>query len=216
LLISDASSQVLEIATLHQPVNLSGQWRFAPQDNSSFSQVTFDDSKWQLLHVPTPWGRQGHYSFSGVGWYRLNVHIKQMGQTAENEQIGITIGKIADSYELYVNGQLLGGTGSLPPNPKFDYDRERTYLIPPHLSNPGNQFVIASLQYFERLSAADYVSPIDVAIVYLGLGDTNEAIHWLKKAQEDSSSWMIFLKVDSRFDPIRCQPQFLSLLRRQD
>ena len=71
-----------------------------------------------------------------------------------------------------------------------------------------------TLRYFERLSSDSYVSPVDVAIVCLGLDDTDAAMQWLQKAHEDSSSWMIFLKVDSRFDPVRSKPQFLSLLRQ--
>ena len=40
------------------------------------------------------------------------------------------MGKVSDSYEIYVNGYLLGGNGKLPPDPAIDYDRHKTYPVP--------------------------------------------------------------------------------------
>lgn len=60
-----------------------------------------------------------------------------------------------------------------------------------------------------------YVSPYDMATVYAGLGDPDQAIAWLERAYEDRSGWLAwFLKVDPKFDALRSDPRFRSLLAR--
>jgi hypothetical protein len=62
--------------------------------------------------------------------------------------------------------------------------------------------------------ADHYVCPLDIAIVYLGLGDRESAFAWLDRACEDHSQWLQHLKVDPRYDPIRGDPRFSVLLRK--
>jgi serine/threonine-protein kinase len=62
------------------------------------------------------------------------------------------------------------------------------------------------------LSRKRYVSPALIAIVQIGLGEKNEALDWLDKARTDRSDWMIFLKTDPLFDPLRGEPRFNDLL----
>jgi TolB-like protein/Tfp pilus assembly protein PilF len=64
------------------------------------------------------------------------------------------------------------------------------------------------------ISRKRYVSPALIAIIHIGLGDKNKAFDWLDKACTDRSDWMIFLKTDPLFDPLRADPRFLNLLRR--
>lgn len=52
-------------------------------------------------------------------------------------------------------------------------------------------------------------SPHAVALVYLGLGDENHAIEWLKKLDAAKSKW--FFKNDPRLDSLRSNPEFLRL-----
>ena len=74
------------------------------------------------------------------------------------------------------------------------------------------QRVVADLQETARRR---YVSPYDVATVYAGLGDREQALAWLERAFEDRSGWLAWwLKVDPRFDTLRADPRFHNLLRR--
>ena len=59
-----------------------------------------------------------------------------------------------------------------------------------------------------------YVSAFDIALIYLGLGDKAQAISWLERAYQERSSYLIYLKVDPRFDGLRTEPRFQELLRR--
>jgi hypothetical protein len=46
------------------------------------------------------------------------------------------------------------------------------------------------------------------------LGERDQAFGWLEKACDDHSSWLIFLGVDPRFDPVRADPRFKEIMRR--
>jgi len=74
-----------------------------------------------------------------------------------------------------------------------------------------------ALRIIENLkaqSAEHYVSPLDIGMVYIGLGDRESAFLWMERAYEDHSQWLEHLKVDPRYDPLRSDPRFHSLLKR--
>ena len=59
-----------------------------------------------------------------------------------------------------------------------------------------------------------HVSPLNLAMVYTGLGDKDEAFEWLEKAYESRSLWLIFLNVHPMFEELRSDSRFKSLVRR--
>jgi serine/threonine-protein kinase len=59
-----------------------------------------------------------------------------------------------------------------------------------------------------------YVNAYLVALVYLGLGESNYAFDWFEKAYKERSEELLFLKVDPRLDGIRVDPRYKSLVRR--
>src|SRR5262249_7077540 len=63
-------------------------------------------------------------------------------------------------------------------------------------------------------STYEYVAPFDVALICVGLGAKMLMFEWLEKAVEDRSTWLMYLKVDPRFDSIRSDPRYHDLLRR--
>jgi serine/threonine protein kinase/tetratricopeptide (TPR) repeat protein len=63
-------------------------------------------------------------------------------------------------------------------------------------------------------STRTYISPFDIAVVYVGLGDRDQAFVWLEKAYEERARPMLGLKVNPRLDPLRSDPRFADLLRR--
>lgn len=71
-----------------------------------------------------------------------------------------------------------------------------------------------SLVRLKEQAVQRYVAPDDFAVVYVGLQEKDKALKYLEMAYQDRSCWMVFLKVDPRFDPIRGDPRFQDLLRR--
>jgi len=63
-------------------------------------------------------------------------------------------------------------------------------------------------------SKRTYVSSYHVAAIPTALGDKDQAFEWLEKAYQERSVWLVYLKVDPVFDPLRSDPRFADLLRR--
>ncbi len=62
----------------------------------------------------------------------------------------------------------------------------------------------------------EYVSPITFANLHAQLGEEDQAFEWLEKAYEERQGWLIFLKSEPLFDPLRDDPRFTDLLRRMN
>jgi len=72
-----------------------------------------------------------------------------------------------------------------------------------------------ALQTVKELSALSqrrYVSPFDTALVYMGLGENDRAFEWLAMALAQRCYEMVWLKVDPRWDVLRTDQRFRSLL----
>jgi tetratricopeptide (TPR) repeat protein len=65
-----------------------------------------------------------------------------------------------------------------------------------------------------ELSARKYVSPYNMALVYLSLGARDKAFEWLARAYRERAEWIIYLPVDPRLDSLRPDPRFKELLSR--
>jgi tetratricopeptide (TPR) repeat protein len=59
-----------------------------------------------------------------------------------------------------------------------------------------------------------YISPAPIALIYVGLGEKDQAFEWLEKAYQERSGFMAFLGVNPTVDPLRSDPRFQDLLRR--
>jgi TolB-like protein/DNA-binding winged helix-turn-helix (wHTH) protein/Tfp pilus assembly protein PilF len=59
-----------------------------------------------------------------------------------------------------------------------------------------------------------YVPSFHVAIIYAGLERKDETLAWLERGYQERSAWMVWLKVDPRFDFVRSDARFQNLLRR--
>jgi TolB-like protein len=70
------------------------------------------------------------------------------------------------------------------------------------------------LDELKEMSKQKYVSPYDLAVLYTGLGEKDRAIEQLNKAYEVRAGWVISLKVEPLFDPLRSDPRFADLVRR--
>ena len=90
---------------------------------------------------------------------------------------------------------------------------------PLYLSALGHAYGVAgmheqALQILEELQQAAYPSPYNLAVVHLGLGDYEQAIDWLEKAYEARNSHMVYINHGPKFDPLRKNQRFISLLER--
>jgi hypothetical protein len=121
---------------------LDGSWRFHTGDDPHWAAADIDDSGWETMDVTAPpgqhdgdvglpdyvsgWSAHGHPGYHGYAWYRRAVTIP--ATSASWDILGPTL--VDDGYELYWNGQLLGGSGRLGPDPRLVGTRPLRFALP--------------------------------------------------------------------------------------
>jgi len=73
------------------------------------------------------WMTHGHPGYHGYAWYRRAVAVPA-GRHASWDILGPTL--VEDGYELYWNGQRLGGSGRLGPTPRVVGTRPMRFALP--------------------------------------------------------------------------------------
>jgi tetratricopeptide (TPR) repeat protein len=73
------------------------------------------------------------------------------------------------------------------------------------------QEIIAQLE--DRVQK-DGLGVYEIALVYAGLGQKNEAFAWLQKAFDHHDRGLLFLKIEPPLEPLRSDPRFNELVRR--
>ncbi len=71
------------------------------------------------------------------------------------------------------------------------------------------------LERLKKQSRPLYLS-YPIAEIYLGLGDEDQALTRLEQAHKERSAWMIYIRVEPKWDPLRRDPRFQDLLRRMN
>ena len=72
----------------------------------------------------------------------------------------------------------------------------------------------AELHRLLTMTEQQFVPHVDIAVVYIGLGESDDAIAQLEMAVEDHEFWAGMLRVDPRFDRLRQEPRFQDLVNR--
>ncbi len=60
---------------------------------------------------------------------------------------------------------------------------------------------------------AQYVPPYAIGLIYAGLGERDQAFHWLQKAVDERSTSMVFLRMDPELATLRADARFAPLSR---
>ena len=69
------------------------------------------------------------------------------------------------------------------------------------------------LEELIAMSARRYVPPHNIALVYQGLGEVDEALAWLERAFQERDVRLSFLKINPNWDRLRPHPRFKAILR---
>ncbi|MBN1819964.1 MAG: beta galactosidase jelly roll domain-containing protein [Prolixibacteraceae bacterium] len=125
---------------LVKEVNLNGTWKFTIMHSNDWYEVNYDDSDWDRIEAPGDWERQGYNGYNGYGFYRKKVNINE---DLNEFQMYLMLGYIDDVDEVYFNGELIGSTGSFPPQYNSAYNANRSYFIPQSVIRPGQENIIA-------------------------------------------------------------------------
>jgi hypothetical protein len=134
-------------ASVSFDVNLQSLWKFRPGDDIRRKEVDFDDSLWDEILVPARWEDQGYRDYDGYAWYRKTFTYNS---NTTDDRMVILMGKIDDIDQVYVNGTLVGSTGTFPSKSNRDvfpggaeYNAFRGYYLPAGFLKKGQKYVIA-------------------------------------------------------------------------
>jgi DNA-binding winged helix-turn-helix (wHTH) protein/tetratricopeptide (TPR) repeat protein len=73
---------------------------------------------------------------------------------------------------------------------------------------------LAELDRVLKLSTQRYVSAVDIASIYAGLGDTDNALAWLDRALQERASALGWLAQNPTFDRLHDDPRFAAIVDR--
>jgi serine/threonine protein kinase/Flp pilus assembly protein TadD len=66
----------------------------------------------------------------------------------------------------------------------------------------------------EALRTTQYVSPVALATVCLGIGEYEQALDWAERSCDERRGWLAYMDVNPILDPLRASPRFGTLRRR--
>jgi len=69
------------------------------------------------------------------------------------------------------------------------------------------------LKDLQEVSKQRYVSPYYFALISAGLGDNQQAVTWLQKAQEERQPYLVLMSVEPVFDRLHSDPGFIAIER---
>jgi len=163
------------------------------------------------------------YDNTNLGGYlykarRYDQAIRQFQMTLEMDpnllQAHRWLGQVYESKEMY--GEAIA---------EFQKAIVLGGVYPPSLANLAHAYAVSgrrgqALRVLSRLkelelSKQEYVSAYDLAVIYTGLGEKDQAFKSLERAYEQRDGWMAFwLKTDPRLDSLRADQRFASFLQR--
>lgn len=128
---------------MRRVIDLRGYWKFSIGDNPDWALPEYNDSNWEELFVPAPWENEGFSGFDGYAWYRITLDLRNVS----SQNLYLVLGYIDDVDQVYINGQMIGFSGSFPPNFYTAYNSLRKYPIPTGLLNKNGKNTIAVRVY---------------------------------------------------------------------
>ena len=81
-------------------LDISGPWRLSQDDRPAYAQTAFDDHLWPTVELPWP-----DPPPRGIYWLR---RLAELPEGTDASQAELTLGAIAEAYEVYINGVPAG------------------------------------------------------------------------------------------------------------
>ena len=143
-------------------LNLQGYWKFSIGDDANWSNPSYNDNKWEEIRVPAYWEDEGFYGYNGYAWYRIHFRFPE---DFEGVMVYLHLGAIDDIDQAFVNGKMVGSSGSFPPNYQTAYNVYRNYPVPINYFNKNGDNVIAVRVFDAELGGG--IAKGDIGIYYV-------------------------------------------------
>ena len=90
--------------------------KFQTGDNPEWKNPEFNDEDWKEIRTNIEYESQGFPDYNGYSWYRIRFYLpsKLLESSYWKEKVLFYMSKIDDVDETYLNGHLIGKTGTMP------------------------------------------------------------------------------------------------------
>jgi serine phosphatase RsbU (regulator of sigma subunit) len=133
---------LLSVASLAaQPLDLSGRWKLDPTDDPRAASPSTDDSLWPEVTLPRRMPAN-----ESVYWLRRTITTPTLPGDPK-----LTVGLVAESYQVYANGMKIGDTGNFGAV-DVRFFSPRSFALPPEAMHAGDPLVIALRIWNPRMS----------------------------------------------------------------
>lgn len=144
-------------------INLAeSEWSIDFNDNPQYASAEFAHQTWQTVEVPGNL-RRIDSSHRGIFWMRKSFELDAENFTSA---LALTLGKIYDRDEVYLNGKIIGINGKSPEDihqNEVAFGRLRIYSIPPGLLKQGTNVLAIKINSNFRAYAGIVSGPIGIA-----------------------------------------------------
>lgn len=125
---------------------LDRTWLFKKGDDAGWNKPDLNVQDWTPISIGIRWEDAGYQDYDGYGWYRLKFTIPEDWDPGP---LVLELGKIDDVDATYMNGKLIGTTGSFPPEVERRWYQFRRYTIRREVINwaPPRENVLAIRVY---------------------------------------------------------------------
>jgi eukaryotic-like serine/threonine-protein kinase len=155
-----------------------------------------------------------------LGWHYINAHhydlaIEQLTKALEMDpNFGIGHWYLGWAYEQEgkyseAESELRKAQALLKDNEALAADIGHLYAV----SGRKDQ-ALKVIGELKEMAKHRYVSLYNVAMIFVGLKDKDQAFEWLENAYRERSDLLVYLKVDPRLDSLRTDPRFVDLVKR--
>ncbi|MBX2989661.1 MAG: beta galactosidase jelly roll domain-containing protein [Bacteroidetes bacterium] len=171
-----------DVKALTPEIQLAGEWRFLTGDDMSWKNLNVNDSNWPKISVPGYWEPQGHADYDGYAWYRTRFRVPT-GMAAK--RLILLLGMIDDFDETYLNGTLIGKTGTMGENVRHSntWQEMRSYTIPSGTLIEGGENVLAIRVFDGYRDGGIYQGPI-------GIVTREKYLKWRNSSKQDWFDWI--------------------------
>lgn len=122
-------------------VTLAEGWTFARGDDPRWATTPPDTAA--PIAVNRKWEDAGHPGYDGAGWYFLRVPRSTLSPALSGDSDPVlSLGKIDDADEVFVNGTRIGRMGTFPPSFTSQWSVRRAYPLPAALLRDENLIAI--------------------------------------------------------------------------
>ena len=116
-------------------VSLEGYWQFIMDDDLAYADPSYEDSGWEARLAPEAGGQFDLDTVDATVWFRQRFSLPE---SATGERMWASMGVMDDADEVYINGTLVGASGSFPPAASSAFFHHRLYEIPDGLLTFGD------------------------------------------------------------------------------